>query len=322
MQILYGLHALPQLPRNAVVSIGNFDGVHRGHQHILRLATRLKSQSNGPSAAVITFEPHPLTVLRPEMVPPRLSAADRKQQFIADAGIDHLLILPPEPAVLELTAEMFWRRLSDAVKPTALVEGRSFSFGKGRSGTVERLKAWAEPEGTRVHVVPPVEVALLDMSLVPASSSLIRWLLAHGRVRDAAVCLGRPYELSGPVIQGHQRGRTIGVPTANLDCAEQLVPAPGVYAARTTVGGTTYAVALSIGTMPTFGDDHRRQVEAHLIGFDGDLYGQTLRLELLDWLRDQQKFASLDALKAQLSRDIATAATRHTLDAGRPVAIA
>ena len=158
MQILYGLAALPQLPRTAVVSIGNFDGLHRGHQHILRLATQVKDETNAPATAVITFEPHPLTVLRPERVPPRLSPPDRKQQFIADAGIDHLLILPPEPAVLELTAEQFWRRLADAVKPTALVEGRSFSFGKGRSGTVEQLKAWAEPEGTRVHIVPPVQV--------------------------------------------------------------------------------------------------------------------------------------------------------------------
>src|SRR5690606_35341648 len=133
----------------------------------------------------------------------------------------------------------------------------------------------------------------------PVSSSLIRWLITHGRVRDAAVCLGRPYTLRGVVIKGHQRGRTIGIPTANLDCDDQLVPADGVYAGRCTVAGRCYSAAVSIGTMPTFGPN-ARQIVAYLIGFHGDLYVRTLDLEILDWLREQRRFDGIDALKAAI----------------------
>jgi riboflavin kinase/FMN adenylyltransferase len=152
-----------------------------------------------------------------------------------------------------------------------------------------------------------VSVPLLDLQMVEVSSSLIRWLTAHGRVRDAAICLGRSYALRGEVIMGHQRGRTIGVPTANLRVADQLVPIDGVYAGRSTIDGNTYAAAVSIGTMPTFGENDR-QVEAHLIGFDGDLYGRVIEVELVDWVREQWKFSGLEALKSQLRRDITYAA--------------
>jgi riboflavin kinase/FMN adenylyltransferase len=158
------------------------------------------------------------------------------------------------------------------------------------------------------------------MTIAPVSSSLIRWLLLNGRVRDAAICLGRSYALQGDVVKGHQRGKSIGVPTANLDCGEQFVPSDGVYAARCTVGGQTYATALSIGTMPTFGSDLKRQVEAHLVGFDGDLYGQGLRVEMIDWLRDQKNFKGVDALKAKLMQDIAETIDRQSIDPARPIA--
>jgi riboflavin kinase/FMN adenylyltransferase len=141
------------------------------------------------------------------------------------------------------------------------------------------------------------------MSVVDVSSSLIRWLIAYGRVRDAAICLGRPYALTGEVIHGNHRGRTIGVPTANLKCEDVLIPADGVYAGRCTIDGKPHAAAVSIGTNPTF-RDRQRSVEAHLIGFSGDLYGRTIRVELLDWLRDQWKYNGVEPLKKQLSRDL------------------
>jgi riboflavin kinase / FMN adenylyltransferase len=170
-----------------------------------------------------------------------------------------------------------------------------------------------------LRIVEPVSAALLDLQVVPVSSSVIRWLIDLGRVRDAAICLGRPYALEGPVVKGHRRGRAIGVPTANLDCGEQLLPADGVYAARAEAGGgTTYPVALSIGTLPTFGPN-ARQVEAHLIGFDGDLYGTTLHVEVIDWLREQRKFNGVEALKARLARDIEDVLERSGINPAVPI---
>ena len=142
--------------------------------------------------------------------------------------------------VLDLTAEQFWALLRDEVRPAWRVEGPTFNFGKGRGGNIDRLREWAAAAGVGLRIVEPISAALLDLQVVPVSSSIIRWLIDLGRVRDAAICLGRPYTLEGPVVKGHQRGRAIGVPTANLDCGGQLLPADGVYAARAEAGGTTY----------------------------------------------------------------------------------
>lgn len=318
MDVLEGLTGLRQLPPGGVLSVGNFDGLHRGHAEILARARALRDASPGMKTAVVTFEPHPLTVLRPQAAPPRLASPALKRALIERAGVDQLVVLAPQPEVLDLSAEAFWQILRDDVRPAHLVEGESFNFGKGRGGNIQRLREWSTGTGVTLHVVSPVAAPLLDMQLAPVSSSLIRWLIARGRVRDAGICLGRAYALEGEVVRGHQRGRTIGVPTANLDCLDQLIPADGVYAGRCDVDGTTYPVALSIGTMPTFGDN-RRQVEAHLLGFSGDLYGQHLRVEITDWVRDQLKFAGVESLKAQMARDIAYCAERHTLDPGREI---
>jgi riboflavin kinase/FMN adenylyltransferase len=185
---------------------------------------------------------------------------------------------------------------------------------------VEKLREWARGTGVEVRVVEPVEVALLDLTVAPASSSLVRWLLANGRVRDAAIVLGRPYTLEGTVVTGYQRGRTIGVPTANLDCGEQLIPTEGVYAGRCAVDGRVYPAAVSIGRMETFGDTLRRQVEAHLVEFSGDLYDRVIRVELLDWGREQVKYDGLDALMAQIRRDVEWTVERVGLRAEREIA--
>lgn len=320
MTVLHGLQGLRVLPPGAVVSVGNFDGVHLGHEQILATARRLKEQHKAPTVAVVTFEPHPMTVLKPEAAPPRLTPPELKRRLLEPRGVDVLVNLPPAPDVLGLTAEAFWRVLRDEVRPSHLVEGSSFNFGRGRAGTIDRLREWAARSPVRLHVVDRVSVALLDMLVAPASSSLVRWLLLHGRVRDAAICLGRPYELTGMVVRGYGRGRTIGVPTANLACGEQMVPDDGVYAARCAAGGKVFPAAVSIGTMPTFGADLSRQVEAHLVGFSGDLYGQMLSLELLDWIRPQQKFAGVESLKARLARDIAETLELRHLNPARPIA--
>jgi riboflavin kinase/FMN adenylyltransferase len=162
-------------------------------------------------------------------------------------------------------------------------------------------------------------VPLLNLQVVPVSSSLIRWLIRHGRAREAAICLGRPYTLQGHVVEGYRRGRTIGVPTANLDAVDQLLPADGVYSGRCEVDGRVYPAAVSVGVAPTFGES-KRQIEAHLIGFTGDLYGRTIGLELIDWTRDQLRFHGVDALKAQLARDISIAASLRDRVSELPIA--
>lgn len=300
MHVLQGLDGLRSLPNGAVITIGNYDGVHIGHAAII---ARMRELAQGAPTAVVTFEPHPLTVLRPQLAPPRLSAAHRKEQLIAEAGVSHLVILPPSPDVLGLTAEEFWHILRDETRPSHIVEGGTFNFGKDRGGTIERLMEWASTTSIRVHREPSQTRVLCDRSVVDVSSSTIRWLLGYGRVVDAARCLGRPFEISGSVMKGFQRGRTIGVPTANLDCGDHLVPADGVYAGRCTVDRRTYPAAVSIGTTPTF-DRTRYQVEVHLIGYSGNLYDRTITVELLDWVRDQMKFPNVDALRTQLARDI------------------
>jgi riboflavin kinase/FMN adenylyltransferase len=316
MDVRTGLSALANLPPNLAISVGNFDGVHRGHERIFELARSL----GAAGLACVTFEPHPLTVLRPEMAPPRLTPIDVKHQLLAAAGVDYLVELPPTHDVLDVTAERFWEILRDGTRPSHMIEGESFNFGKGRGGTIERLREWSAGTAVKLHVIDPVQIALMDLQVVPISSSLIRWLVAAGRVRDAAICLGRPYSLRGPVVEGFRRGRTIGVPTANLRITEQLIPAEGVYAGRCSVAGVTYPAAVSIGTMPTFGDNPP-QIEAHLVGFNGDLYGQTIDLELVDWIRDQRKFAGVDALKAQLQQDIAMSAELAKVRNSEPIAL-
>jgi riboflavin kinase/FMN adenylyltransferase len=319
MEIVEGLDGLRSAPPGGVVSIGNFDGLHRGHQRILEVGRQLRTESGGP-LVVVTFEPHPLTVLRPEKAPPRLTPASLKRELLARTGIDRLVVIPPTQEVLDLSAEAFWAILRDEVRPRHMVEGGSFTFGKGRGGTVERLRELSAGTAVNLRVVEAVEVALLDLTVVPVSSSLIRWLLGSGRVRDAAICLGRPYILEGEVVKGYQRGRTIGVPTANLDCTGQMMAAEGVYAGRSTIDGKTYPAAVSIGRMETFGDKLRQQVEAHLVGFDGDLYGRTIRVQLLDWVREQRKYHGIDALMDQIRRDLEWTVGRVGLEPSREIA--
>lgn len=302
MRTRQGLEGLCELPGGCVLSIGNFDGLHLGHARILATLRDLRRRF-GASVAVITFEPHPLTVLRPQSAPPRLTPAHVKAELLRAAGVEELVVLPPSPEVLGLTAERFWEALRERARPSHVVEGRNFNFGKDRTGTIDRLRDWCDAADVGLTVIEEVEVTLADYTVVPVSSTLVRWLVYHGRMRDVRSCTGRAYAIEGVVVAGFQRGRTIGVPTANLRVEDQLVPGPGVYAGTARVEGRAYPVALSMGTLPTFGESHP-QVEAHLVGFDGDLYGQTLRVEIHDWVRGQTRFPGVEQLKRQLERDL------------------
>jgi riboflavin kinase / FMN adenylyltransferase len=295
-----GLDALRRVSPGAVMSVGNFDGLHLGHQRILAEARAVKPA--GAELVVVTFEPHPLTVLKPELAPPRLASSAFKRTLLESMGVDRVIILPPIQAVLNMTAEAFFEVLRDA-RVAHLVEGTDFNFGKNRGGNIERLRAWCERDGIRLTTLDDVTVTLCDHSVVPVSSSLVRWLVAHGRVVDAMRCLGRPYAVEGQVVRGEQRGRTIGFPTANLQIDETPLLQGGVYAARCVLDSKTHAVALSVGTKPTF-NGRLATVEGYFLDFTGDLYGRHVTIDVVDWIRDQEKFPSLETLVSQLHRDV------------------
>lgn len=295
-----GLESLASIPPGSTMSIGNFDGVHLGHQQIIRTA---KANAAAGECVLVTFEPHPLTVLKPELAPPRLSTTAQKQAMLRELGVDRLIVLPPSIDVLNVSAEFFFSILRDQAKVRHLVEGRTFNFGKARGGNIDRLREWAARDGIDLTIVDDFKVTLSDLSIVSVNSSITRWLLAYGRVSDAALCLGRPFALEGKVVHGEKRGRTIGFPTANLACQDQLLPAPGVYAARTLIDGRPYQVALSIGTNPHF-DGNSVTVEAFVLDYSGDLYDRPMSIEITTWVREQWKFPSLETLVAQLHRDV------------------
>ena len=300
MQVLKGIRGLRSIEKGAVATVGNFDGIHRGHLRLFEVCRELAGDAR---VVAITFEPHPMVRLRPELAPPRLTPLAMKHQMLDRIGIDVLVELAPDPQTLSITARQFFDLLASELRVSHLIEGLDFSFGKGREGNIDNLRSWAKGTAMQVHVVDELAVTLPNMHIVEVRSSLIRWLIAYGRVRDAAICLGRPYALCGVIVKGFERGRTLGMPTANFDCGEQMIPADGVYAGRCRVGNKTYVAGASIGTLPTF-NGSKRQVEAHLLGFDGNLYGQVLELELIEFVREQIKFSSVDQLKEKMRGDM------------------
>lgn len=303
MKVVNGLESLDPPLDGCVLTIGNFDGVHLAHRQLLAQASSFAADTGGP-VAVLTFEPHPLTVVAPDRAPPRLATADEKLTLLEQAGADITVVAHSDARLLALEAERFVEEVIHKLfHPTHVVEGPSFGFGKGRRGTPALLKEMAPRFNFDVHIVEPVKVAIDTGEPTMVSSSLIRRLIGDGRVQQAAHCLGRPYALRGTVVEGDRRGRTIGFPTANLRSDDQLIPGEGVYAGAATVGDSHYDAAISIGSTPTF-DGKETRVEAYLLNFEGDLYGQTLRLEFLSLIRPQMRFDSAEALTEQLHRDV------------------
>jgi riboflavin kinase/FMN adenylyltransferase len=298
MHIIRHLDALPAEARGGAVSIGNFDGVHRGHIEIVRrLLERAKDVSG--AAIVFTFDPHPVRLLRPEQSPPPLTWTERKAELLAAHGVDWIVAYPTDEALLQLSADEFFHRIvRGSLDARALVEGPNFFFGHNREGTIERLGQLATTAGITLDVVPPVE---LDGGLV--SSSRVRDLIRAGKVQEAKRLLAAPYRIRGMVTHGAGRGAKIGFPTANLGAIDTLLPAQGVYAGRGWVGATSWPAAINLGPSPTFGDPASR-VEVHLIGQQESLYGQPLEVDFLARLRDIRPFESPQALSQQLVRDV------------------
>jgi riboflavin kinase/FMN adenylyltransferase len=311
---------LPPIPTSAiggVVAIGNFDGVHRGHACLLRRLKVLAEQLNAPAIAV-TFDPSPVKLLYPASSRSSLTTIPRRIELLKAAGADHVVVLQTNSELLNLDAHSFFDHLlSIGLKTRGLIEGPNFRFGKNRGGDVELLENLCSSKGILFQVVEP---ELIDGEWI--SSTRIRQTIDAGDLGFANQLLTCPYRISGVVSYGAQRGRTIGFPTANLEEIPVQVPAVGVYAARVVnrtgslrdgasldsdhdhdqlVGKP---VALHIGPNPTFGENARK-VEAHVLHFSGDLYGQILELEIIDRIRAVTKFESLEALKKQLYQDIA-----------------
>jgi riboflavin kinase/FMN adenylyltransferase len=299
-----------------VITIGNFDGVHLGHRAIIAATVSLAAELGAVSRA-ITFDPHPVAVLRPGQEPPRLSSIDERVSLLRAARVDDVIVLQPTPPLLALEPDAFISQIVAQHQPAAFVEGPDFRFGKRRAGDVNVLAALGRELGFATHVVPDVEAAMSDHLLAPVSSSLIRWLIGCGRVRDAGICLGRPFALRAMVVQGDQRGRRWSIPTANLDMeslAGRALPGDGVFAGAAVLpDGSRRAAAISVGIKPTF-RGQARVIEAHLLDFDGDLYGQVITIEFHRFVRDQQTFPDIEVLRAQLERDIAATRRLREMD--------
>jgi len=286
--------SVPAECRGGAVTIGNFDGVHRGHQQILAEVCR-----QGRPALAVTFDPHPLQILRPEQFQPLVTTVIRRADLLHEYGADHVLILATTPALLQLTArEFFDQVLCRRLDARVIVEGPNFGFGRNREGNVEILKAYCHEAGRKLVVVPP-----LEWEGKPISSSRVRNELLAGAVSKASVLLGRPFSLEGIVGKGQARGKSLGFPTANLEGITTLVPGDGVYAVRVHYQGKTWPGAANIGPNPTFGEQARK-IEVHIIDFAGDLYGQSLNVEFIERIRNTRPFASAQELVEQLRRDV------------------
>ncbi|MHB9075747.1 MAG: bifunctional riboflavin kinase/FAD synthetase [Desulfobaccales bacterium] len=285
-----------------VVTIGNFDGVHLGHRVILDRVCQ-RARELGGQAVAVTFNPHPVKVLRPEVNLPLLTTQDQKLKLLADAGLDAVVVLPFSIKFAALPAREFVRQyFCERLRAREVVVGHDYCFGRGREGNIDLLREMGAVHGFTVQVVWAVEV-----QGAAVSSSLIRAMLRLGKVTEAGRLLGRTYGVEGQVVQGKGRGaKLLGVPTANILTPNELLPASGIYAVWVSRGGAIIPGVANIGTCPTF-DNSELSLEVHLLDFSGDLYGEPLEVQFVARLREEQRFPSLEALAAQIHADIEVA---------------
>lgn len=291
---------LPVAARGAVLTVGTFDGVHRGHALVLdRTAQRAREQ--GLASVAVTFDPHPLDIVNPSAAPPLLTLWDEKIEVLAQTSIDYVAAVTFTPQLAALTAEEFVERiLIHSFGMRELLIGYDHGFGRGRGGDVESLRVMGRQWGFPVDVVPPV----LGSDDAPVSSTAIRRAIAHGDLSRAADGLGRRYSVSGQVVSGERRGRLLGFPTLNLGLAppRKLLPPHGVYAVRVEGRTGAYGGMMNLGPRPTF-DDARVSMEVHVFDASGDWYGGRVHVEFVERLRDTRRFAGPAELVAQLEED-------------------
>lgn len=302
MQVVY----FPDSPRpkwpQPIAALGNFDGLHRGHLKLLERVRREAGERGGTPIAV-TFDPHPPRVLRPDKAPPQLMTLEQKLEGFERAGIQGVAIVRFTHELSRWEPELFVETvIVDWLHAAEVCVGANFLFGRERSGNFTLLRALGDDRGFRVEKIEPVRFKDFVVS-----STRVRHLIAEGRVDEAGALLGHHYFLDGTVVHGDGRGRTLGVPTANLATTNELLPAYGIYATMATVAGRHHASVTSVGVRPTIGDG-RVTIETHLLGGGADLYGAELRLAFVQWLREERAFDGLEPLKVQMRADCARAA--------------
>ncbi len=308
MRVYENLSGLKDRYADITLALGNFDGIHLGHQRLIGEAVEIARRSNG-TAAVLTFDPHPMMVLKPELAPQMLLDRDAKRHKMAKLGVDVLLLVPFTREFARLSPEEFIKQiLVEQLQVKGIVVGYNYTFGHKGQGTPETLWKYAAEYGYALHVIPPVK---LGNQVV--SSTLIRHQLAEGNVSTAQKLLGYYPFTEGIVVMGDRRGNTLGFPTANIDCPEgMLVPAKGVYSVQVGLDGETFLGVANVGTKPTF-HHHNQQsnIEVHLLDFCGDIYGKKIKVNYLRRLRDERKFSSITELVNQIQLDVQSARFDH-----------
>ena len=298
MKIIRGTKNISDLISYPVVAIGNFDGVHVGHQILFRKTAQL-AKENGGTAIAFTFEPHPLKVLAPDKVPPLLTTFRKKMELIEECGIDLVVCADFTRQFSDQHPREFAQNiLAQCIGVKEVVVGFDYAFGRGREGTVRYLKQMGEEYGFRTHIIDPIK---LNGHLV--SSSYVRELVEDGKMEVAGEFLGRYYSIPGPVIEGYKTGQKIGFPTANLDTSRVQIPGIGVYAVSIKHQGAKYNGVVNVGFNPTFNRD-TLSVEAHIFDFEGKIYGQEIEVIFIRRIRSEVKFKSADQLVEQIKKDI------------------
>ena len=299
MAVFHDIHQLPEF-KNAVLTIGFFDGVHKGHKVILNEVCKHAGQMNATSV-LLTFEPHPRKLLYPDQPLGIITPLHKKLELIEAAGIENIVVVPFTRQFSQLTAEEYIRNFMVGLfQPGSIVIGYDHRFGHDRKGNIDLMKQYAPIYNYSLTEIP---AQLIDEAAV--SSTKIRNALQSGMVADAAQMLGRNYTFTGKVVHGQQLGRTIGYPTANIepDDRDQIIPGLGIYAVRVSHKGHQHNGMMSIGYNPTVTDQKIVRIEANIFDFNKDIYGETIEITMVQKLRDEQKFSSLDALKSQLHQD-------------------
>ncbi len=298
MEIIKNIDSIPEDLSDSVITIGNFDGIHLGHQAIFRKIVKEASERNR-KAVVITFDPHPQKVLQPERRPFfLLTPLDEKLDLIESCGVDAVILITFSMEFAGITAGEFVEHiLWGKLRLSKLFVGYDYVFGKGKGGNAEFLKACGEKFGFRVE-----EIGVVKTDGTITSSTNIRLSILDGNVKLASKMLGRPYDVSGTVVKGYRRGTDIGYPTANIQ-SEKVIPVTGVYAIIAELEGVRHRGVINIGYNPTFGNEEI-STEVHLLDFTGDIYGKTIRIFFIDRLRDEIKFKSPDELTRQIKKDI------------------
>jgi riboflavin kinase/FMN adenylyltransferase len=319
MKIIQTISQFQHIPKGCVLTIGNFDGVHVGHQEILGVARQAAEQNNTELIAMV-FDPHPVAVLHPEMAPGVLSPIDIKKYLLADCGVDKVIVLRTNRKLLDLSPEDFVDRfLVEHIKPSVIVEGDDFNFGAGRAGNIDTLKKLITSKGIEVRVIKPKKIKISTDQTVRISSTMIRYMLEGGHVADAAIALGRPYRIAERIIAGRGVGIKLGFPTLNMKKPKQVIPAEGVYAGFVKIGEfmddvltskKTIPAVYSIGQARTYGDDFPLLIEAHLLIKDvGDMINHFMTMDFVEHIRNQRKFKTPEDLSKQIAKDCCLART-------------